>query len=240
MARVGLFVPCFIDQLYPAVARATLAVLERCGVRAEFDVRQTCCGQPAFNSGCTAEAATLARRFIATFAKYDAVVAPSGSCVSMVRHHYAGLAPDPSGVTRRVFELCEFLVTQLGRADVGASFAARAALHMPCHLMRELGGAGHVRAVVAAVRGLTCVPLPTEAECCGFGGLFSVNYPELSCAMGEPKVRELQAAGVDSLISPESSCLMQLGGLLARRDARLRVLHVAQVLAGDTGPEAAA
>lgn len=236
MPRVGLFVPCFIDQFRPGVARAALRVLERVGVRAEYAPAQTCCGQPAFNAGHWPQAAALMTRLLDLFAEYDEVVAPSGSCVALLRHQAARLGADPRGVAHRVFELSEYLVVRRGVVDLGARLAGRAALHMPCHLANELGAAPHVRALLGRVAGLEIVPTAGADDCCGFGGLFSVNFPELSCAIGARKVDAMIAEGVDYLVSPESSCLLHLQGLLEARRSPIRVLHLAEVLAGPEAP----
>lgn len=230
--RVSLFVPCFVDQFAPAVAWATVRLLRRCGVEVDFDPRQTCCGQPAFNSGYAAEAASVARHFLDVFQRCDTIVAPSGSCVAMIRRHFPQLLDDPAGVGRRVHELCEFLVGRLGRTNVGARWRGRAALHLPCHLLRELDAGDAVRALLAAVEGLELVDLPSDTWCCGFGGTFSIRYPELSAAMAETKLRQVADAGIEWVLSPESSCLMQLEGVARRLGLSLRMMHVAEVLAG--------
>lgn len=228
--RVGLFIPCYVDQCYPGVARATVSILERLGVRCEFPREQTCCGQPAFNSGYWEEAAKVAEHFVRVFDPYDAVVAPGGSCVAMVRNHYAELLGREVPVASRVHELCEFLTNQLGVDDLGASLPGRAALHVPCHMLRGLDGDGPVRRVLSHVRGLEIVRLPCDDWCCGFGGTFSVKHPELSAAMGRRKLMQARQAGLDYVLSPEASCLMQLDGLIRRHNLPLRALHVAEVL----------
>lgn len=230
--RVALFIPCFVDQFYPQVGRATVALLERLGVEVSYDPRQTCCGQPAFNSGYWDEARRVAEHFVSVFRSHESIVAPSGSCVSMVRHHVARLIDDREGVCPRVYELCEFLVQRLHVTETGAALTGRAALHVPCHLMRELRGAEAVRTLMRGVRGLELIDLPSDEWCCGFGGTFSIKFPELSAAMGLRKLRDAAAAGVEYVISPESSCLMQLEGLMRRAGTSARPLHVAEVLAG--------
>lgn len=239
--RVSLFVPCYVDQMFPRVAQSTVTLLERLGVACEYDARQTCCGQPAFNSGYADEARRVAEHFVSVFADCETIVAPGGSCVSMVRNHFAHVLGRVEPVVHRVRELCEYLVNELGVTGVGASLPGRAALHMPCHMLRDLDGAGPVRALLSHVRGLEIVDLPCDTWCCGFGGTFSVKYPELSSAMAETKLQHMRETGVDYLISPESSCLMQLAGVLHRLQDQVRVgrtprmirpLHVAEVLAG--------
>ncbi|QDV91311.1 Lactate utilization protein A [Phycisphaerae bacterium RAS2] len=239
--RVSLFVPCYVDQMFPRVAQSTVKLLDRLGVACEYDARQTCCGQPAFNSGYADEARRVAEHFVRVFADCETIVAPGGSCVSMVRNHFSHVLGREERVTHCVRELCEYVVNELGVTNVGASLPGRAALHMPCHMLRELDGAGPVRELLSHVRGLEIVDLPCDTWCCGFGGTFSVKYPELSTAMAETKLQQMRDAGVEYLISPESSCLMQLASVLrrveepARQDRALRTIrpfHVAEVLAG--------
>jgi L-lactate dehydrogenase complex protein LldE len=232
--KIGLFIPCYVDQLFPQVARAMVTVLEKCGVACHFDSRQTCCGQPAFNSGYHDEARRVAEHFVTVFDQYETIVAPGGSCVSMVRNHFAQVLGRDEPVTHRVFELCEFLTDHLCVEDLGATLSGRAAVHIPCHMLRELGGGRAVRSLLSRVRGLEIVDLPSDTWCCGFGGMFSVKYPELSAAMALQKIRQVADLGLDYILSPESSCLMQLDGVLRREGFKMRALHVAQVLAGQT------
>ncbi|MBN1771859.1 MAG: (Fe-S)-binding protein [Deltaproteobacteria bacterium] len=229
--RVALFVPCFVDAFRPSAARATAELLERLGVRVEFPAEQTCCGQPQFNAGRVDQARELAERFCRIFEPYDAVVAPSGSCVAMVRRHYPGLVGEHP-VATRTFELCEFLVERLGTVDVGARLPGRAALHIGCHQRRELRAAAPVERLVGAVRDLERVPVASDDWCCGFGGTFAVKFPEISVEMGRRKLEPIRAAGVDWLVSTDVSCLLHLEGLLARTGSdRPRTLHVAELLA---------
>lgn len=230
--RVGLFIPCYIDQCFPHIGRATVGLLERLGVACDYDPQQTCCGQPAYNSGYHPHAACLAEQFVRVFNKYEQIVSPGGSCVGMVRNQFQHLLGRDEPVTHRVHELCEFLVNHLNVDDLDASLYGRAALHVPCHMLRELDGDGPVRGVLSRVRGLEIVALPSDAWCCGFGGTFSVKYPELSAAMGERKLRDAVAAGVDYVLSPEASCLMQLDGLIRRLRLPLHAMHVVELFAG--------
>jgi L-lactate dehydrogenase complex protein LldE len=230
--RVGLFIPCYVDQLYPQVGRAAVRILERLGVACEFDRRQTCCGQPAFNSGYWPEAACVAEHFVRVFDQYEHIVAPGGSCVAMIRNHYRRLLGRDEPVTQRVHELCAFIADHLGVEDLGAALPGRAALHLPCHMLRGLDGIGPVRRLLSHVRGLEIVELPSDEWCCGFGGTFSVKFPHLSAAMAERKLKDMQQQGVDYILSPESSCLMQLSGVAQRHGFTTRLLHVAEVLAG--------
>jgi L-lactate dehydrogenase complex protein LldE len=234
--RVGLFVPCFVDGFAPEAARATVDVLERLGVTVEYPAGQTCCGQPQFNAGHRDAARELAQRFVALFEPYDAVVGPSGSCVAMIRNHYPKLLGE-NPVPSRTFELCEFLVRRLGATDLGAKLPGTCVLHIGCHERRELCAADAVETLVASVEGLRRIPVDSDDWCCGFGGTFSLKLPEISTEMGRRKLEPIAQATPDFLVSTDSSCLLHLGGLLARRDGpRPRLLHVAQVLAARGEP----
>lgn len=229
--RLGLFIPCFVDSFYPEVGIATVRLLEYLGFRPEYPEAQTCCGQPHFNAGKRHEARELATRFCEVFEPYDVIVCPSGSCTAMVRNHYAELLGEPV-LRDRVFELCEFLVDRVGVTDFGAVLEGRAAVHVGCHARREIDVTYAVEALLETVEGLTLVELPSDTWCCGFGGTFSVKYPEISTAMGERKLAPMLEKDVDYLISTDSSCLMHLGGLLSRKEMQgPKLMHVAQVLA---------
>lgn len=237
--RVSLFVTCIVDQIWPEVGAATLAVLRRAGCEVEFDERQTCCGQPAFNTGYRTEAQTLARRFIEISEESgtDAIVSPSGSCTAMVRH-YPSLFPDDADwrararrVAERTHELSAFLVRVLGVDDVGAAFTGRLAWHDACHALRDLGIRSEPRRLLDRVEGAEIVELPHADACCGFGGTFSVKYPELSAAIVDRKVREIEEAGIDAVVALDTSCLLQIGGRLSRIGSPVRAMHLAEVLA---------
>lgn len=235
--KVALFATCLGDQLWPEVVQATVAVLERAGCTVTFDPAQTCCGQPAFNSGFQAEARSVARHFVEVFERADAIVAPSGSCTAMV-HRYPELFRDEPAwreraerIAHKSFELSAFLVRELRVTDVGAKLAARVAWHDACHGLRELGVKDEPRALLRAVQGLELVDLRTGEACCGFGGTFSVKFPELSTAMLDHKLSALDQQRVDVLSAVDSSCLMQIRGRLARQGSRVRVLHLAEILA---------
>ncbi|HEV8264296.1 MAG TPA: (Fe-S)-binding protein [Gemmatimonadales bacterium] len=236
--RVSLFVTCLADQVWPSAAAGAVRVLRRLGCVVEFDERQTCCGQPAFNTGYRPEARALARRCIEIFESSgtDAIVSPSGSCTAMV-HHYAELFEEAGwraracAVADRTHELSAFLVNRLGVEDVGASFAGRLAWHDACHGLRDLGIRNEPRRLLRHVRGVELVELPNAESCCGFGGTFSVKYPEISVAMLDEKVEAIERAGVDAVVSGDASCLMQIGGRLSRRGSSVRTLHLADVLA---------
>ncbi len=234
--RVSLFVTCLVDQLRPEVARASVAVLEKAGCAVDFDARQTCCGQPAFNSGFRPEAARVARHFLEVFERAECIVVPSGSCTAML-HRLGDLFPEDeelraraARVAARTHELSSFLVRELGLGDLGARFPGRVAWHHACHGLRELG-LGTPRALLDHVRGLELVEPPLSDACCGFGGTFSASYPELSTAMLDPKLDRLEEARVDAVTALDASCLLQIGTRLARRGSKIRALHLAEILA---------
>ena len=245
MATVGLFIPCYVDQLYPRVGMATLELLERSGFEVAFPEAQTCCGQPMANTGCNEDARPLAERFFQIFSPYDYVVAPSGSCVAMVRHHYdefLGAAAGFAEFKAKTFELCEFLCDVAGVTRLPVRFPYRVGLHQSCHGLRELrlGSASErvepafskVRQLLSAVDGLELVALQRADECCGFGGTFAVAEEAVSCLMGEDRVADHLQAGAQVLTANDMSCLMHLEGLIRRQKKPLRVMHVAEILAG--------
>lgn len=229
--RLGLFIPCFVDLSFPNVGIATVRLLEHLGFDLEFPPAQTCCGQPHFNAGHLQEARALALRFCEIFSPYDAIVSPSGSCVAMVRNHYPALVGEQD-VCARTFELSEFLVRQRGFLDLGARLPGRAALHIGCHALRELRIDHDVRTLLSHVAGLELVDVSSQQWCCGFGGTFSVKFPEISTAMGDRKLQPILDADVDYLISTDSSCLLHLQGMLDRKKlSRPKPMHLAEVLA---------
>jgi L-lactate dehydrogenase complex protein LldE len=242
--RVGLFITCFNDTLFPQVGRATVEVLERQGVEVDLPLAQTCCGQMHFNSGYRDECIPLVARFTEAFAGYDAVVTPSPSCASMVRHHHPtvarlaedrgrapGLMEQVAQTGPRVYELCEFLIDVLGVTDVGASFPERVSFHPTCHSRRLLGIGDRPERRLRAVRGLELVDLPRSEACCGFGGTFAVKNPDTSTAMGNDKVHDVLDTGAPVLTAADTSCLLHLDGLLSRLGAGIRVMHLAEILA---------
>ncbi len=237
---VQLFITCLLDTLYPQVGEAVVRVLQRQGVRVEFPAGQTCCGQPAFNAGLRREARPAAEHTIRVFeATRGPVVVPSGSCAAMIRHAYLELfANDPPWLARarslaeRTYEFSEYLVDVLRVVDLGARFPARLAYHPSCHLLRELEVDRQPRALLAAVREAQIVDLPESTDCCGFGGVFAAEHPQLSIAMMERKLANLKACGADYLISCDAGCISHLNGGLIRRGLPRRALHIAEVLAG--------
>ncbi len=237
--KVALFIPCYVDQVCPQVGIATARLLRKLGHEVVFPPDQTCCGQPAFNTGYWPEAAELAVRQVRAFvdAAADAVVCPSGSCGAMQKVFYPTLlaggaaAADAEAVAGLTWELSQFLVRKLGVTDVGAAFPGTATLHQACHGLRELGCATEAATLLRAVRGLELRPLPMAEECCGFGGTFAVKQPDISAAMGDIKVDAILSTGAEWVVSGDSSCLLHLGGLLQRRESPVRTIHLAEVLA---------
>jgi L-lactate dehydrogenase complex protein LldE len=234
--KVSLLVTCLGDALFPDVGAATVRLLRRLGVDVGFPTAQTCCGQPHFNSGYKGAARDLARHTIKTFAGSDKVVVPSGSCAAMVKLEYPELFHDErpwrrraEDLARRTHELSDFLVNVLGVEDVGARFGARATYHMACHL-RGLGLLTEPERLLRRVRDLELLPLERADECCGFGGSFAVRFPEISGAMVGDKAAFIEKAGVDVVVTTDAGCLMNIGGCLRRRGAKMRTMHLAEVL----------
>jgi L-lactate dehydrogenase complex protein LldE len=240
--RVGLFVTCLVDAMRPSVGFAALKLLRDAGCRVEVPDAQTCCGQPAFNSGDTADAAVLARHFIKTFEDYDYVVAPSGSCVGMTRAHYAeALADDPAWAERarrlgeRTYELTSFLVDVMRFAPADVKLDSSFTYHDSCSGLRELGVHDQPRALLDKVSGLTLKPLEGNDVCCGFGGTFCVKYPAISNAVVGEKADAIERSGAKLLLGGDLGCLMNMAGKLKRKGSSVRSFHAAEVLAGMAG-----
>jgi L-lactate dehydrogenase complex protein LldE len=229
--RASLFVTCLNDTLFPGAARATVELLERLGVEVEFREEQTCCGQMHLNSGYREEAARLARRFAEVFDGAEAIVTPSASCAAAVRHHYADLDPAAAAVAPRVHELSEFIVDRLGVTDVGGRFPHRVAFHPTCHSTRMLGVGDRPQQLLRAVKGIELLEIPKDEECCGFGGTFAVKNADTSTAMLSDKQRAVLDTGAEVLTAADTSCLMHIGGGLARSRTGVRTLHFAEILA---------
>ena len=243
MIRAALFIPCYVDLIRPEVGVSVVRVLRRLGVDVSYPDAQTCCGQPAFNSGFFDDARSVARHFLDVFdaetagAERPYIVCPSGSCTTMVRHYYPFLfkdVPDERARTKRVAgrvrEFSDFLVNVLRVTDLGARYRGRAFFHCGCHQRRELGLLHEPRELLSHVEGLEMLEWQNEELCCGFGGAFALKMPEVSAAMADEKIRALEQAGADTLISGDSSCLLHLGGRLTRTGHATRVLHLAQIL----------
>ncbi len=229
--RVGLFVSCLIDQFYPRVGFDTVRVLERAGLEVVVPPNQTCCGQPAFNSGYHDEARPVleATSRCLEEADVDAIVVPSGSCTAMMRVFSRELIGDRADFFGRTFELSQFLVHEMKIDDLGARFDGRVFYYDSCHLLRGLGEASAPRTLLRSVRGLELVETP-EAECCGFGGTFSVKMPDLSQAMLDDRVKAIEKTGADAVVSADMGCLMHISSGLKRAGSTIRPLHLAEVL----------
>ena len=238
--KASLFVTCVVDQFYPEIGESTVRVLRRLGVDVDFPEGQTCCGQPAFNSGFRSDAKPLARRFLDTFEKADAVVIPSGSCTAMVRVFYPELLHDEPDLAARIdavacktFELTEFIVDVLGvtRLPGGTGAPPRTVTyHEGCHLRREIGVTTQPRALIEATPGVDLVEMEQAEVCCGFGGTFAVKYADISGAMLADKLRNVADTGADAVVSCDSTCLMQIGGGLEKQGMAAKPLHLAQLL----------
>ncbi|HEV8027394.1 MAG TPA: (Fe-S)-binding protein [Stellaceae bacterium] len=239
--RVGLFVTCLVDLFRPSVAFAAVKLLEAAGCVVEVPRGQTCCGQPAYNSGDRADAQAIAQGVIEAFEGFDYVVAPSGSCGGMLREHYPQLfADDPAlfqraqHLAKRSYELVSFLVDVLGLGRVAARYAGVVAYHDACSGLRELGVKQQPRTLLSRVAGLTLKELPGAEICCGFGGTFCVKYPEISERMVSQKVADIAATGADTLLAGDLGCLLNIAGRLTRLGSPVAVRHVAEVLADMT------
>lgn len=236
--RVALFATCLVDQLWPAVGEATVEVLRRAGCQVTFDSRQTCCGQPAHNSGYPGEARRVGSALIELYDAdpADAIVLPSGSCASMVQHLPELFEKDDPlhakalSVASRTHELASLLVHELGEPDLNSRWPGRLTWHDACHGLRELGIHDEPRRLLAGVDGAELVEAKGCDTCCGFGGTFSVKHPELSVAMVDWKLQHLETLEVDAVVSSDVSCLMQIGGRLRERGSSLQTLHLAEVL----------
>ena len=238
--RVALFATCFNDTMWPSTPRAVVLLLERLGVQVEFPMAQTCCGQMFTNTGYADEAIPGVRKFAEVFSEYDAVVAPSGSCVGSVRHQHPGLARR-SGDTGlqaavadyvpKVYELSEFLVDVLGTTDVGAYFPHRVTYHPTCHSLRMLRVGDKPLQLLRAVKGIDLVELPAAHQCCGFGGTFAMKNADTSIAMGSDKSAHVKETGAEVLVASDNSCLAHIGGLLSRERSGVRMMHLAEILA---------
>jgi len=237
-ARVSLFVTCVVDQLFPKVGMAVVDVLERLGFSVDFPERQTCCGQPAFNSGYREEARQVARHFLDVFKDADYIVVPSGSCTSMIAHHFADIFDkEPARLeqalafTPKVYEFSRFLLEVAKAEDVGARFEEVVTYHDSCHALRELQVKDGPRRLLGHVRGLELREMDAAEECCGFGGTFSVKFAEVSGGMARDKIASIVRTGASAVVSADSSCLMQIQGALSRANLPVRTLHLAEVLA---------
>jgi L-lactate dehydrogenase complex protein LldE len=238
--RISLFITCFNDTLFPETGRATVRLLERLGHSVDFPLDQTCCGQMHFNTGYQREALPLIRRFVEIFGGAEVIVAPSASCVGMVREFYAQaaatagdrrLAVQVEALAPRVFELAEFLVNKLGVVDVGAYYPHRVTYHPTCHSLRVLRVGDAPLRLLRAVRGIDLVELPGSDECCGFGGTFAIKNADTSMAMLSDKLRGVLSTRAEVCAAADNSCLMHIGGALHRQRTGVRTVHLAEILA---------
>jgi L-lactate dehydrogenase complex protein LldE len=236
--RIGLFVTCLTDTLFPDTGKAVVTLLERLGHRVEFPMAQSCCGQMHFNTGYRAEAAPMVRGFAAAFDGYEAVVTPSASCAAMVREYHPvlaegdpALARDVAVLTPRVHDLATFLTGVLGVTDVGAYFPHRVTYHPTCHSLRMMHVGDAPLRLLRAVRGLDLADLPDAETCCGFGGTFAVKNPDVSAAMCADKVAAIRQSRAEVVCAGDNSCLMHIGGALSRMRTGVRAMHLAEILA---------
>jgi len=236
--RASIFVTCIVDQLFPKVGVAMLEVLERIGWQVDFPERQTCCGQPAFNTGFRDEARTVARHFLDVFRDAEYIVVPSGSCTTMIAHHYAELfADEPEWlalshrIEPRIWEFSKFLLEVARVEEVGAHLERVATFHDSCHGLRGLGIKDGPRRLLSHVRGLTLREMDAAEECCGFGGTFSVKFPGISGGMARTKIDSIMRSGAELVVGVDVSCLLQIQGALSRAGLEIETMHLAEVLA---------
>jgi L-lactate dehydrogenase complex protein LldE len=235
--NVQLFVPCFVDQLYPTVAFNMVKVLEKAGCTVTYNANQTCCGQPAFNAGFWGEAKDVCTKFLKDFSGSDFIVAPSASCVGFVRNYYEKIFENTADniswkkTSQRIYEFSEFLVKVLKVEDLGASLNGKATYHDSCAALRECRIKEEPRLLLAKVKGLELLEMNDVETCCGFGGTFAVKFEPISIAMGDQKVNNATATGAEYLISTDMSCLMHIDGCNKHKQAGLKLMHLADVLA---------
>ena len=239
--RVALFATCASDVMFPGTPKAVVTLLERLGCEVVFPDKQTCCGQPFANSGYFTESVPLVRNYVDTFAPYDYIVGPSGSCVGAVRHQHemlaehagdAGLAREAGEVAGRTYDISEFLVDVLGVTDVGAYFPHKVTYHPTCHSMRIARVGDKPMRLLEAVKGITILPLADADRCCGFGGTFARKNPDVSVAMAGDKARHVADTGAEYLVAGDNLCLLNISGVLNRQQAGVKPIHLAEILAG--------
>jgi L-lactate dehydrogenase complex protein LldE len=236
--NVHIFIPCFIDQLYPTVGFNMVKVLEKTGCKVTYNSNQTCCGQPAFNAGFTGEAKAVCNKFLQDFSSAEYIVAPSASCVGFVRNYYEKVFDNhpPAAlqhVREHIYELSDFLVNILKTEDVGAAFSGSATYHDSCAALRECGLKEEPRKLLHNVKGLKLVEMEDTGTCCGFGGSFAVKFEPISIAMADQKITHAGATSAEYIISTDMSCLMHLQGRMNHTNNNMRVLHLADVLAAE-------
>jgi L-lactate dehydrogenase complex protein LldE len=239
MMEVQLFIPCFIDQLYPKTAFNTIKLLENAGCKVHYNPEQTCCGQPAFNSGYWDEASKLARKFLTDFNNDMPIVAPSGSCTGYVINHYHKVLKDfpeyiqkHENIKAKIFELSDFLLNILEVKSFPVSFPHKVTFHDACSALREYGIKDEPRQLLRMVEGLELIEMPESDTCCGFGGTFAIKNTAISTAMSEKKVLNALKTGVEYIVSTEASCLMNINGYISKNKLNIRGVHLADVLSG--------
>ncbi|AXH08492.1 Fe-S oxidoreductase [Malaciobacter halophilus] len=243
--KIGLFIPCFMNELYPDICMATLKILKEQNLDVDYPMSQTCCGQPMANSGCSKDVETLAKQFVENFKDYDYIVAPSGSCVSMVKEHYEPFFHNDSDynkVKTSIYEICEFLhdIIKVEKFDV--SFPHKVGVHNSCHghRMLKLGSASELnipyesklKNLLALVKDIEIVSLKRDDECCGFGGTFSVTEEDISVAMGKDRIKDHIDSQAQVITGADMSCLMHMDGIINRNNENIKVMHIVEILAG--------
>ena len=244
--KVGLFIPCFINDLYPNIALDTLKILENAGLDIEYPMEQTCCGQAQANTGLKKEAEILAKRFLKIFKKYDYIVGPSGSCVSMVRYNYAQFLDGKDGfehIKNNTYELIEFLHDIIKPTSLNVKFPYKVSIHNSCHAHRELGLAtpsernlpyhSKIKNILSMVEGITLLEPSRVDECCGFGGTFAITEEAVSIAMGKAKIEDHINTGAKFITGVDQSCLMHMQGIIDREKLPIQTIHIAEILAKD-------
>jgi len=233
---IQLFIPCFIDQLYPQTGFNTIKILEKAGCTVHYNSNQTCCGQPAFNSGYWKETAQLAEKFLIDFNPDMPVVSPSGSCTGFIKNHYHKVLTDrPELLDRQsnLFELSDFLVNVLKVENLGAKFPHKVTFHDSCSALREYGLKDEPRRLLAQVEGLELIEMEESDTCCGFGGTFAIKNPAISSAMAEKKILNALATGAEYIVSTEASCLMNINGYSKKHKLPIKGIHLADILASE-------
>ncbi|HEK9099966.1 (Fe-S)-binding protein [Bacillus pfraonensis] len=236
--KVSLFITCLSDIFFPQVGKSVVEIMEQCGVEVDFPEGQTCCGQPAYNSGYQKEAKLAAKQMIQAFAHSEYIVTPSGSCASMVHHYYKELLKEDREwyekavhLANRTYELTDFLMNVLGKNDLNSSLDRTAVFHQSCHMSRGLGIKDEPLELLSQVKGLDVKELRYCQDCCGFGGTFAVKMSSISETMVDEKIKYIEEAEADLLIGADMGCLMNIGGRLRRENKEIQVLHIAEVLA---------
>jgi L-lactate dehydrogenase complex protein LldE len=234
--EAGIFIPCFIDQVFPQTGINMVRVLEKAGVKALYNPKQSCCGQLAFNGGYWDEARHVAEKFIHDFKDYKIVVGPSASCIGMVKNYYSGMFDNSAihienrQLQNKIYEFTDYLVNVLRMEDFGAEMNARATIHDSCAALREYGVKDEMRILLRNVKGLEIIEMKDTDVCCGFGGTFAVKHEAIATAMAEQKVENALETGAEYIISTDSSCLMHIQGYIDRNKIPLKTMHIADVL----------